>query len=278
MLISGQTSAQKSTTSPVTTGAKASSIQKPDGAATRLSAIIASGSLDDLRWPDFSDYRLHLTNFYRPTGYKPAWIRDGMPTAQAVELIQILKDADREGLLAEDYDASRWDDRLALLKSSHESADEARFDAALTVSIMRYISDVHIGRINPENLGFEFDVSHKKLDLPHFVRERLVNGSDLRSELTSVEPPFPSYQRLRAALLQYMELEKKGDGEKVLDVGKVPPGGQYAGVAGLTNRLRLLGDLPDSVTIAPDSLIYEGLWSMRSNTFKSALLCHRPGN
>ncbi len=68
----------------------------------------------------------------------------------------------------------------------------------------------------------------------------------------------PGYRRLRAALLHYMELEKRGDGEKVLDVGKVSPGGQYAGVAGLTNRLRLLGDLPDSVTISPDSKVYDG--------------------
>jgi len=30
------------------------------------------------------------------------------------------------------------------------------------------------------------------------------------------------------------------------------------GIAGLTNRLRLLGDLPDSVTIPPDSKVYEG--------------------
>jgi murein L,D-transpeptidase YcbB/YkuD len=258
MPISGQTSAQKGTSSPVPTGVKASSTLKPDGVATQLSAIVASGHLEDLRWPDFSDYRSHLTNFYHPSGYKPAWIHDGEPTTQAVELIRILQDADREGLLAEDYDASRWADRLTLLKSPHQSADEARFDAALTICIMRYVSDVHIGRINPQHLGFEFDVSHKKLDLPHFVRERLVNGADLRSELAKVEPPFPSYQRLRAALLHYMEFEKNGDGEKVLDVGGVSPGGQYAGIAGLTNQLRLLGDLPDSVTIPPDSQVYEG--------------------
>ncbi len=123
---------------------------------------------------------------------------------------------------------------------------------------MRYISDTHIGRVNPQNLDFDFDVSNKKLNLPNFVRQQLVNGSDLSSELAAVEPPFPSYQRLRAALLHYMELEKKGDGEKVLDVGGVSPGGQYAGIAGLTSRLRLLGDLPDSVTIPPDSNVYEG--------------------
>ena len=258
MLINGQTSSQKRTVRPVAASVKANSTQKPTGVASRLTAIVASGHLDDLRWPDFSDYRSHLTNFYRPSGYKLAWIHDGEPTPQALELIQILQDADREGLQAEDYDASRWADRLALLKSPHSPADEARFDAALTVCIMRYVSDVHIGRINPQNLGFEFDVSHKKLDLPHFVRERLVDGSDLRSELAQVEPPFPGYRRLRTALLHYMELEKAGDGEKVLDVGKVSPGGQYMGVAGLTSRLRLLGDLPDSVTIPPDSKVYEG--------------------
>jgi len=256
--MSGQTSAQKGTSSPVAITVKTSPAQKPNGVAARLSAIVASGHLDDLRWPRFSDYRSHLINFYRPSGYKPAWIHDGEPTPQALELIQILQDADREGLQAEDYDASRWPDRLTLLKSPHTDADEARFDAALTVCIMRYVSDVHIGRINPQNLGFEFDGSHKKLDLSHFVRERLVNGADLRSELAEVEPPVPGYRRLRTALLHYMELEKAGDGEKVLDVGKVSPGGQYMGIAGLTNRLRLLGDLPDSVTIPPDSKVYEG--------------------
>jgi L,D-transpeptidase YcbB len=237
---------------------KTNSTKKPDGVASRLSAIVTAGHLDDLRWPDFSDYRLNLTNFYRPAGYKPAWIRDGEPTPQAIELIQIFRDADREGLLPEDYDASRWADRLTLLKGQHEAADEARFDAALTVCIMRYVSDIHIGRINPQNLGFEFDVSHKKLDLPHFVREQLANGSDPRSELAKIEPPFPSYKRLRAALLHYMELEKNGDGEKVLDVGGVSPGGQYTGIPGLTSRLRMLGDLPDSVTIPPDAKVYEG--------------------
>ena len=256
--ISGHPSAQKETSSPIAISAKAISTQKPDKVAARLSAIVASGHLKDLRWPDFSDYQSRLANFYRSSGYKLAWIHEGEPTAQALELIQILQDADRQGLLAEDYDASRWADRLTLLKTPHESADEALFDASLTVCIMRYVSDVHIGRINPQNLGFEYDVSYKKLDLPRFVRERLVDGADLRSELGELEPSFPGYQRLRTALLHYMELEKKGDDEKVLDVGTVSPGGHYEGIAGLTNRLRLLGDLPDSVTIPPDSKIYEG--------------------
>ena len=258
MPLSGQPSPQSRTGSPVATSAKASSTQKPDGAAARLRTIIDSGRHVDLRWPDFSDYKAHLDNFYRPSGYELAWIRDRKPTTQALELIRIFQDADQEGLRAEDYDAPRWADRLTLLKGSHQDDDEARFDAALTVCIMRYISDLHIGRINPQSLGFEFNVSNKKLNLPQFVRERLVDGSDLSSDLIAVEPPFKEYQRLRAALQHYMELKKSDDVEKVLDAGPVFPGDQYAGIAGLTKRLRLLGDLPDNVTIPPDAKVYEG--------------------
>ncbi len=154
MPIGAQSSAQKGTSSPVETSIKASSIQKPDGVAAQLSAIVASGHLEDLRWPDFSDYRLHLTNFYRSAGYKLAWIRDGEPTTQALELIKIFQDADRKGLLPEDYDASRWADRLTLLKGPHQAGDEARFDAALTVCIMRYISDTTYRKDQPAKSGF----------------------------------------------------------------------------------------------------------------------------
>lgn len=205
--------------------AQTSSAHKPPTPAARLSAIVASGRLADLRWPDFSNYRTQLTSFYRPFGFEPAWVRDGQPTAQAVALVEILQDADREGLRAEDYDASRWTDRLALVRGPYGELVEARFDAALTICVMRYLSDLHLGRINPQHLGFEFEVSQKKLDLPQFVRQELVNGFDLRAEVAGIAPSFPGYGRLRDALQHYVELEKSDDGKKLPDPGQVAPGG-----------------------------------------------------
>ncbi len=244
--------------SPAETRAQASPTQKPEGAATRLRSIVASGRLADLRWPNFLNYRSQLNSFYRPAGFEPAWAVDGQPTAQALELIKILQDADREGLRTEDYDASRWADRLASLMGPHEDAEEARFDAALTVCIMRYLSDLHLGRINPHPLAFKCDVSHETLDLAQFVRQRLVNGSDLRSEVAGIAPPVPGYQRLRDALQHYAALAKSDDREKLPDPTRLSPGAQYAAIGRLTSRLRLLGDLPQNATIPPDSEIYEG--------------------
>ena len=54
--------------------------------------------------------------------------------------------------------------RLNALKNAPGDATTiAHFDAALTVSAMRYISDLHIGRVNPKHFKFGIDVAQKKL-------------------------------------------------------------------------------------------------------------------
>jgi hypothetical protein len=62
-LLSAPTSAQVSHSSPIARPVRANSNQKPEGVAARLSAILASGRLEDLPWPNFSDYRSQLGKF-----------------------------------------------------------------------------------------------------------------------------------------------------------------------------------------------------------------------
>jgi L,D-transpeptidase YcbB len=254
LLVLAPCHAQVSAKTPI----KPASAQKPESVSSRLAAIVASGHLNELRWPNFSDYRSQLVNFYRPSNYQLAWINDGHPTPQALEIIQILENAGREGLEADDYDGARWADRLNGLRGAHNPEDEATFDAALTVSLMRYLSDLHIGRINPQHVGFEFDVSRKKLDLPAFIRQNLVTGVNLQSVIAEVEPQFPAYQRLRDALPRYTELAKQDDGEKLPNPVYMDKGEQYASLPRMTRLLRLLGDLPQDANVPADSTIYQG--------------------
>jgi len=139
-----------------------------------LRRIIKSGSLSELRWPDFSDYDQHLQKFYESYGYSLPWVSGMQPTAQAQQVISILLKAGQKGLAAEDYDGSRWGDRLAKLSLATlqpSEADVVRFDAALTVSVMRYVSDLHIGKLNPRHFDFGFDVEAKKYDLSDFPQK-----------------------------------------------------------------------------------------------------------
>jgi L,D-transpeptidase YcbB len=228
-------------------------------ASPALRDIVSSGRLPDLRWPDFSDYRIHATNFYAPTGYALAWIRDNQPTRPAQKVIQVLQQADSKGLTAEDYDASRWADRLAHLGQGPSAEDQARFDAALTVCLMRYISDLHIGRVNPQHFKFNLDVGPKKYDLPLFLREKLVDGTEVSAELDQVEPPFAGYRRTKQVLEHYLELMGQGEGEPLPVPAKpVDPGATYEAVQRLSARLRLLGDLPAATQDSEESNIYQG--------------------
>ena len=228
--------------------------------STALRQIAEAGRLDDLRWPDFTDYRQHVKNLYEPVGYVPAWIRDGQASPQARSVIGILQRADEKGLHSDDYDGPRWEARLARLSAAPE-AERARFEAALTVCAMRYISDLHIGRVNPQHFKFGLDVEQKKYDLPAFVRERVVNASDPRAALDGAEPPFSGYKRAKAALLRYFDLARQDNGEQLPVPAKtVAPGSAYPAVPRLLRLLRLLGDLPAGATgPSADTNLYEGI-------------------
>jgi murein L,D-transpeptidase YcbB/YkuD len=235
----------------------ASSSHELEGSGTTLRAIVASGRLEILQWPNFSDYRIQLETLYQRSGYAPVWIRDGAPTPQALEMISILQQADSKGLLAEDYDSSSWPQRLAHLQAQHTASDEARFDTALTVCTMRYVSDLRIGRINPSHLKFGRDIGPKEMDLPTLLENRLLKGTSLESALADTEPQIAVYGELQTALVRYMLLAKKDDGEKLpIPHGIVFFGTAYDGVPRLTRLLRLVGDLPEGAEIDADSTLY----------------------
>jgi L,D-transpeptidase YcbB len=229
---------------------------------TWLHAAINAGSSPDLRWPDFSDYAGHVKKFYDLNGDSFWWV-DGMePTPQARQVIALMLQADQKGLSADDYDGSRWNDRLAKLKPATRQpteADAVKFDLALTVCAMRYISDLHMGKVNPKHFDFALDDESRKYDLAEFLKEHVVDAGDVAGVLTQVEPSYPGYRRTIQALQTYMELAKKDDGEQLPLVKKsVAPGDSYPGVPRLTRLLRLVGDLPASANVPADGAVYQG--------------------
>src|SRR5215467_3749833 len=227
----------------------------PRSTEREIRKIVNSGHLSDLRWPDFSDYQVHIATFYKSFGYGLAWIQGAQATPQARAIIEVLRQADSKGLRSEDYDADQWDIRLQRLD---QPTSAARFDAALTICTMRYISDLRIGRVNPRHFKFGINVERKKYDLAQFLRDRLANSDDVKAVLEEVEPPFPGYKRTQAALQQYLKLLHEDDGEKLPDVTKsVDPGKEYSGVPHLTRLLRLLSDLPPSPDV-PAGNVYQG--------------------
>ena len=266
-LKTARTQSQPVTASPGSSAAELSS----DGQAW-LRATIGSGNLADLRWPDFSDYREHVKKFYGFNDGSLWWVKGMEPTPQARQVIGVLLQADQKGLSADDYDGSKWNDRLAKLKPATPQpaeADAAKFDLALTVCAMRYISDLHIGKVSPKQFSFALDNSSRKYDLAEFLKDHVVNETDVPSVLAQVEPPYPGYKRTMRALQTYIELARKDDGEQLPAVSRaVMPGEAYPGVPRLTRLLRLVGDLPADATVPADQTIYDGALVDAIKTFQ----------
>jgi L,D-transpeptidase YcbB len=231
-------------------------------AQQELLALIAAGKLGDLRWPDFSDYRGHVKGFYSSGSNTLAWVNNGGPTSQAIAVVATLQKADDVGLNAEDYDGSRWAARLSELnnaKRQPSESEQVHFDLAITVSLMRYISDLHIGRVNPRTLAFELNPTERKYDLPQLLRERIVNATDVNIVLTQVEPPFEGYRRTQKALREYLRFARENSNQKLPAVtGVIHPGDRYEGTPRLAQLLKLVGDLPPGTQIDPSNQMYKG--------------------
>ena len=227
-----------------------------------LRTAVNEGKFVALRWPDFSDYSKHINKVYEFNGYALWWTSAQQPTPQALQFITLLEHAEQKGLLPDDYDGPRWGERLAKLKPltrKPTEIDVAKFDLALTVCTMRYISDLHIGRVNPKQVAFFIDDDVKKYDLAEFLKDQVVNTANLSSALAQVEPPYPVYHRTIRALQAYMQFAKEDDGEQLPPVKKaIAPGQPYAAAPRLARLLRLVGDLPAEAKVSPDSVIYDG--------------------
>ena len=234
----------------------------PNAAAVseRLQAIVANGTLPELKWPNFTDFRPDVQALYQSTQFSPAWIHGGQATPQALAMIAIIQGSQAKGLNPDDYDASRWSARVGALKSAPTNAETAaHFDADLTVDAMRFISNLHVGRLNPEPRKFGMDLDQKHYDLPQFLLAKVLSGADLTTILNQVEPQYLGYKRTETALQTYLSLAAQDQSTTLPDVQRpINAGAPYAGIDALAQRLRILGDIPQTASVDANNPIYGG--------------------
>jgi murein L,D-transpeptidase YcbB/YkuD len=226
-----------------------------------LCTLLQTGRLADLHWPTFSSYQLQADNFYRRTHYQLAWTVNGHPTRQAKALIQSLQAADKEGLFSTDYDGPKWTGRLFRLAhpSAPSTSELAHFDLALTISVMRFISDLHCGHPNSQRQVFGSNPECRDLDLAEFVRNRLLRASNVYLILSEAEPPYEGYHRTRMALQHYLSVQEIESGLPADADEPVNPGDQYPFLAKLARHLKRLGDLSQDQQVPADSSTYDGV-------------------
>jgi L,D-transpeptidase YcbB len=241
-----------------TTGGPAAAVGQADPVAAVIQTLADSGVHPDLRWPRFAEYQEALRQAYAPGQFAPLWTHGGRPTAQAGEVIAGLATADTKGLDAGDYDAAPLAAEAEHLRATAApSPDElGDFDVAVTVSLMRFVSDSYAGRVNPHALGYRLDLEPKTIDLAAFTLE-LVRDPSPAQRLAALDPSLPIYTRLQQALTRYRALAARTDLHAAPNLPKLRPGDSDAGVPALRAWLVAYGDLPTPARPPADARRYD---------------------
>jgi hypothetical protein len=61
------------------------------GQQVDIQTLVTSGNLEEMRWPNFSDYRNSIQEFYEPTGFTSAWVQGSQPLPQPLSLIELFR-------------------------------------------------------------------------------------------------------------------------------------------------------------------------------------------
>jgi len=218
-----------------------------------LRRMIEEGNPAYLDWSAAPSDRDQIGKLYEANGYRLFWSDGQKPTAAAISLLQQLRLAGERGLDPEDYPGNRLAYLLIdLIDAPHSGVEQwALFDAGLSLAGMRFLSDVHLGRIDPATMGHDLSVGRIKLDIPTTLAH-LSSAVDVAVAVDALEPQFSHYALLKKQLSHYRGLAiEDGLSElPALPAKSLKPGDDYSGAAKLQ---RLLVALADAAPPAPDA-------------------------
>ncbi len=217
-------------------GAQSSSVGSFAEAAARAAATAGAGFAR----------RSSLQQMYSGTAVRPFWTATGRPTRQAMAVIGILGDVATRGLDARNYASTELATMAGTLDGRSDSTQLARFDVALSRSVIQLLGDLHEGRTDPRKLGFHLPPSHSNLDLAAMAVD-VSAAPDPNVVITSAEPVYTGYRALEAMLARYRTLAADpGLTAPPPASGTLHVGDSYAGAESLRRLLVALGDLSPS--------------------------------
>lgn len=190
------------------------------------------------------------------------WVDDqGRPTEQAVQAVDILMRASEHALDPAAYDAQALQQSVLAAQGRVLYVEEAAaLDRSLTAAMELFLSDLHLGRVEPRKVNANFDGNHATLSFnAAFYLYSAVSENRLVQAVREAAPAWPIYADLQGALAAYRELQGHEAWSTPLPAipgNKLEPGQSYNGLQALAYRLATLGDL------SPDAFLparYEGI-------------------
>jgi len=186
--------------------------------------------------------------FYAERHFQPAWIRDKKVSDQAQKLLQVLREAELEGLNPSDYKVDQVESLLTQFKQGQSGGSSinvgtwADLDMMLTDAFFSYGVHVSTGRLDPGKWFYQWIPYRRSVDLVHVLNDAL-DKKNVEGALKSLPPRYPAYAQLRTELANYRRIAAEGGWAAIPEKTTLKKGSAGHAVTLLKHRLVISGDL-----------------------------------
>jgi hypothetical protein len=125
--------------------------------AKEISVIIAAKQHPYLMLSNFSNRTEDIESLYKMTGHELIWLGNDDSEKNITDALDLLATASAQGLNPANYDAETLRRKLqSALKLEPDSYKElALYDTAISISLLRFVHDLHYGQVNPQGINFK---------------------------------------------------------------------------------------------------------------------------
>jgi len=185
--------------------------------------------------------RILLPAIYRAHEYTPLW-----HNPRSVEqLLAAIRGSELDGLDPSDYNLRTLETLLQQRQNGDtDHVADAELDLLLTDSLVRLGYHLSFGKVDPEALDPDWNMTRYIEDMDALVRQAVaIDTGNVDVLLQSLRPQIPAYARLQTALAEYRELQARGGWAPVAPGETLKPGMSGERVAALRRRLLVTGDI-----------------------------------
>ena len=211
---------------------------------------------------------MKISHFYRSKAYQTQWLFDQAPSALCYSVINTLKNADKFGLIPEDYDVSSIEHRLNTVYKDKSGSTTEIADLDIHITEMYFLFTSHLLEGKVRSVGNGRNVWKRQTKTPAMIDVDLLlattNSMQFEEGLQKLQPSDVQYARLQKALAYYQSLARSEHAQlaAISVPRKIAPVESSPAIPLIRKKLSLMDlkvyPMPfDSATGTMDSLYYD---------------------
>lgn len=211
-----------------------------------------------------------LVQFYAERNWAPLWDEQ-----RFTALLAALRDLRSDGLDPDDYGytlLSNWQ------RMQQDTTHDAEKDILATRAYLLALVHLHKGKLEPTRLfpNWNFDSRDIDASARFGLAKEAAESGNLADVFRQARPANPKYNMLRKALLEHLEIARRGGWPQITTSAPLKPGMQSEHIAVLRKRLHANGLLPEGAPT--DSHVFDETLKLAVQRFQASVYLDTDGS